>query len=183
MMPVFSLLIAATLLGIGGGYHVLILNAFFSASLAVIFRTSQLGVMTGILILLLNIVTAIFLRAAVYQDVTSETEGRDGVRRFLARAGAVGLAFPLAMQCPIFTPTGVALMIMISGIASIILKQPAAQFIGLFCAMNGLLLLSALTAQATFVYVASSVWCGLFIIARLSLPKVSWPPLEGGYRD
>ncbi len=94
MMPVFSLLIAATLLGIDGGYNVLILNAFFSASLAVIFRTSQLGVMTGILILLLNIATAIFLRAAAYQDVTIGNGGRDGGRRFLARAGASGLAFP-----------------------------------------------------------------------------------------
>ncbi|XAO71284.1 MAG: hypothetical protein AAYR33_10070 [Acetobacteraceae bacterium] len=183
MMPVFSLPIAATLLGIGGGYNVLILNAFLSASLAVIFRTSQLGVMTGLLILLVNIATAIFLRAAAYQDVTIENGGQDGVQRFLARAGALGLAFPLAMQCPIFTPSGVALMMIISGIASIILKQAAAQFIGLFCAMNGLLLLSALTAHAAFVYVAFSVWCGLFIIARLSLPKVTWPPLEGDYRD
>lgn len=183
MMPVFSLLIAASILGVGGGYQVLILNAFLSASLAVIFRTSQLGVATGILILLLNIATAIFLRAAANHHAMSGGQGGGGVRRFMARAVALGLAFLLALQCPIFTPSGVALMMIICGIASIILTEAFAPFIGLFCAMNGLLLFSALTAHAAFVYVALSVWCGLFIIARLSLPKVTWPPLEGGYRD
>ncbi|MEE8657836.1 hypothetical protein CGLAMM_04415 [Acetobacteraceae bacterium EV16G] len=183
MMPVFSLLIAAAILGVGGGYPILILNAFLSASLAVIFRTNQLGVTTGILILVLNIATAIFLRAAAYHYAATGSGNRDGVRRFLARAGAVGLAFPLAMQCPIFTPSGVALMMIISGIVSVILTEAFAAFVGLFCAMNGLLLLSALTAHAAFVYVALSVWCGLFIIARLSLPNINWPPLEGGYRD
>lgn len=183
MMPVFSLLIAASILGVGGGYHVLILNAFLSASLAAIFRTDQLGVATGILILLLNIASAIFLRAATYHHAMTGSGGGDGVRRFTARAVALGLAFPLAMQCPIFTPSGIALMMIICGIASIILTEAYASFVGLFCAMNGLLLLSALTAHAAFVYVALSVWCGLFIIARLSLPKVTWPPSDGGYRD
>lgn len=182
-MPVFSVLIASTLLSVGGGYNVLLLNAVISAGLAAFFSTTMLGLVASSLILTVTIAAAILLRASTVEDAQADPPRNARRRRLLARVAALALALPLAFEMPMLSPLGVALVIIACGIANTITQEAVSQCVGLFCAVNGVLVMSALTAHVAFIYAGLGLWTGIFMIARLALPKIAYSPLEVHHRD